>query len=170
MPPVRSQERSVAKSLMETSDGRPSTLAHSLSAPKGGEADGAIPQQRTAAEAIAMNGAAGRLMTKEERKRLEEAIDKSESLEGERRLLRCWEAACMVCSQYSPNHFHFDRDPKAGRTIALRLCHRGNIVDSEQKQQEVRRFVVDLGHLIRVWPPSYWDWRERITIVQYWQT
>lgn len=71
---------------METSDGRPSSLAHSLSASSREAGDDPLPQ-RTAAEAIAQNqGAAGRLMTKEERRRLEVAIEKSESLEEIRRL------------------------------------------------------------------------------------
>lgn len=50
-----------------------------------------------------MNGAAGRLMTKEERKRLEEAIDKSESLEGESDRCQWWETPyTMRCAHASP--------------------------------------------------------------------
>lgn len=77
----------MARSLMETSDGRPSSLAHSLSR-AGAEASSSDPSiQRTAAEAIAqINGAAGRLLTKDERKRLAQAIENSDSLEEIRRL------------------------------------------------------------------------------------
>lgn len=71
---------------METSDGRPSSLAYSLSAASNGDApDPSV--SRTAAEAIAQNnGASGRLMTKEERKRLAQAIENSDSLEEIRKL------------------------------------------------------------------------------------
>lgn len=89
----------MAQSLMETSDGRPSALAHSLSAPKGGDAEATIPE-RTAAEAIAINGASGRLMTKEERKKLEAAIEKSESLEGECPCVRCSRSKCALLTNH----------------------------------------------------------------------
>ncbi|CAO1634898.1 unnamed protein product [Sympodiomycopsis kandeliae] len=83
---VKAKERELAKSLMETSDGRPSSLAHSLSS-SSSSSDKEHTSNRTAAEAIAQNqGAAGRLMTKEERKKLAQAIENSDSLEEIRRL------------------------------------------------------------------------------------
>ncbi|PWN53566.1 L domain-like protein [Violaceomyces palustris] len=90
---VRDQERALAKQLFETSDGRPSVLAVTLSKRTAGLKGEAIEER---AEGVARdktfepgrptNGAAGRLMTAEERKAIEEAIEKSESLEEIRRL------------------------------------------------------------------------------------
>lgn len=87
---VKDRERELARSLMQTSDGRPTALAVQMSAPKGSE--GEEHRRRMAAmeaDSRKGKGSAGRLMTKEERRRLEEAIDRSESLEGEFRWRRC---------------------------------------------------------------------------------
>lgn len=69
---------------MQTSNGRPSALAHQLAAPKGSEGEHAAP----IVPLDGQKGLAGRLMTKEERRKIEEAIDRSESLEGEPRFSR----------------------------------------------------------------------------------
>lgn len=94
---VRNQERELAKQLMETEDGRPSALAASIMRKRGGEGEGEagpadaemhedLVKQRTFEPGKPANGAAGRLMTVEEKKAIEEAIEKSESLEEIRRL------------------------------------------------------------------------------------
>lgn len=110
------QERKLAKSLMETPDGRPSALAHQLSAPKGAEGEAVIamgPQQGGPAK-----GAAGRLMTAAERKRLEEAIDKSESLEGEWMCARGGSGMTMLTPRP-----HTRRDPTTRGAIEIRVCY-----------------------------------------------
>lgn len=82
-PPI--QERALAKSLMELPDGRPSALAASIAA----EGAPAVADEGAAAKTFdvgSTKGAAGRLMTAEERKALEEAIERSSSLEEIRNL------------------------------------------------------------------------------------
>ena len=79
------QERALAKSLMELPDGRPSALAASIAA----EGGPAVPDEGASAKTFdvgSTKGAAGRLMTAEERKALEEAIERSSSLEEIRNL------------------------------------------------------------------------------------
>ncbi|CAO1617343.1 unnamed protein product [Parajaminaea phylloscopi] len=80
---IKDKERSLSKSLMQTSDGRPSALAHQLAAPRGAEGE---PTAVVTMPLDGQKGLAGRLMTKDERKKIEEAIDRSESLEEIRRL------------------------------------------------------------------------------------
>ncbi|KAN0064339.1 U2 snRNP complex subunit [Thecaphora frezii] len=88
---VRQQERGLAKQLMETSDGRPSALAASILRRRVGKAGATeddeqhISKERTF-EPGKLNGSSGRLLTVEERKAIEEAIENSESLDEIRRL------------------------------------------------------------------------------------
>ncbi|PWN96110.1 L domain-like protein [Tilletiopsis washingtonensis] len=82
---VKEKERALAKSLMELPDGRPSALAASIAA----EGGPAVPDEGASAKTFdvgSTKGAAGRLMTAEERKALEEAIERSSSLEEIRNL------------------------------------------------------------------------------------
>ncbi|KAK0549044.1 U2 snRNP complex subunit [Tilletia horrida] len=91
---VKDKERQLAKSLFETDDGRPSELAVSLSyrsALKPGEPSSAATAQprldNTFEPGQALNGGSGgRTLTPAERKAIEEAIDRSDSLEEIRRL------------------------------------------------------------------------------------
>ncbi|KAK0560431.1 U2 snRNP complex subunit [Tilletia horrida] len=93
---IKDKERQLAKSIFETPDGRPSALAVSLtyrSNLKPGEssssraADNTFePGQTSATTNGAAAGAAGRLLTPAERKAIEAAIDRSDSLEEIRRL------------------------------------------------------------------------------------
>lgn len=91
---VKQKERERARKLMETADGRPSALAVSLSA-SGAVHKEALENEAGAAartfdvgstHANGRPGAAGQRMTAEERKALEEAIEKSTSLEEIKRL------------------------------------------------------------------------------------
>lgn len=66
--------------MMQTSDGRPSALAHQLAIFKGAEGERVAP---IVVPLDDQKDLAGKLMTKEERRKIEEAIDRSESLEGE---------------------------------------------------------------------------------------
>lgn len=87
---THSQERTLAKQLLETSDGRPSALAASLS--QRSSLTGAAASDAKAVDGARTfepgqtPGAAGRLMSAEERKALEAAIERSSSLEEIRRL------------------------------------------------------------------------------------
>ena len=85
---VRDKERALARELMETEDGRPSALAASiLRSVDGGDmdVDAEVGKKRTF-EPGRLTGSARRVLTPEERKAIEEAIDKSESLDEIRRL------------------------------------------------------------------------------------
>lgn len=83
-PSSTSQERAHAKDLMELPDGRPSALAASIAAAgDSATAEGSEPAVKTFDVG---KGAAGRLMTPQERKAIEEAIERSSSLEEIRRL------------------------------------------------------------------------------------
>ncbi|UZJ55294.1 hypothetical protein CBS101457_004614 [Exobasidium rhododendri] len=84
---VRVKERTLARDLMETGDGRPSALAVSYAS------GGAVKEPANGAtktfevgSSEARNGAAGRKMTVEERRALEEAIERSTSLEEIKKL------------------------------------------------------------------------------------
>ncbi|EPQ27839.1 uncharacterized protein PFL1_04584 [Pseudozyma flocculosa PF-1] len=92
---VRQQERELAKQLMETSDGRPSALAASILRRRAGKAGTAAAAAEAEGETVVkertfepgkLNGSAGRLLTADERKAIEEAIENSESLDEIRRL------------------------------------------------------------------------------------
>jgi U2 small nuclear ribonucleoprotein A' len=85
------KERALAKSLFETSDGRPSALAVSIAsnatlsaskgkAPAGGAGAGTFEPGQ------AVNGKSGRLLSAEEKKKIEKAIQNASSLEEIRRL------------------------------------------------------------------------------------
>lgn len=81
---VTDKERDYARRLMETPEGRPSELAVQLS---GSEAPAPAPAHASHFEPGApVAGAAGRLLTAKERAAIQEAIDKSESLDEIRRL------------------------------------------------------------------------------------
>lgn len=77
---IKDNERALAKELMETADGRPSALAASL------QKQGAVDRKETTFEPGRLNGGGARLLTPQERKAIEDAIDKSESLEEIRKL------------------------------------------------------------------------------------
>lgn len=93
---IRDKERQLAKELMETQDGRPSALAVKL---MGGDkmsgdkmdvdkmdVDSAVAGKESTFEPGRSNGSRKRFLTREERKAIQEAIEKSESLEEIRRL------------------------------------------------------------------------------------
>lgn len=86
---IKDRERQLAKQLMETADGRPSALAVSLSS--SGKANNEVNSngmKKTfeVGSTIAQDGAAGRKMTAEERRAIEEAIERSTSLEEIKKL------------------------------------------------------------------------------------
>ncbi|PWN37568.1 L domain-like protein [Meira miltonrushii] len=96
---VKQAERARAKSLMETEDGRPTSLAVSLSeslaGKDGGIATNGVGEKPSSGRtgtfevgSVGVNGggSAGRRMTADERKALEEAIENSTSLEEIKRL------------------------------------------------------------------------------------
>ncbi|SPO30595.1 related to U2 snRNP protein A` [Ustilago trichophora] len=88
---IRDKERELAKELMETEDGRPSALAASILRKSGGESamdvDGdVVVGKKKTFEPGRLNGSSRRLLTPEERKAIEDAIEKSESLDEIRRL------------------------------------------------------------------------------------
>lgn len=96
---VKQAERARAKSLMETEDGRPTSLAVSLSESLAGKDDriatngvsdkpsnGRIGTFEVGSVGGNGSGSAGRRMTAEERKALEEAIENSTSLEEIKKL------------------------------------------------------------------------------------
>ncbi|SNX86975.1 related to U2 snRNP protein A` [Melanopsichium pennsylvanicum] len=84
---IKDKERALAKELMEDEEGRPSALAVSrLGKSNGMDADIiGISKDRTF-EPGRLNGSQRRLLTAEEKKAIEDAIEKSESLEEIRRL------------------------------------------------------------------------------------
>lgn len=87
---IRDKERALAKELMETEDGKPSALAAGLlrtAAASAMQVDGdvAVGNAKTF-EPGRLNGSSRRLLTQEERKAIEDAIENSESLEEIRRL------------------------------------------------------------------------------------
>lgn len=82
---IKDSERQLAKGLMETEDGRPSALAVRLLGTSGMDVDEGVGKERTF-EPGRLNGSTRRLLTVEERRAIEEAIEKSESLEEIRRL------------------------------------------------------------------------------------
>lgn len=98
---IKQAERTRAKALMETEDGRPTSLAVSLSESLVGKDESSSTTTNGVADrptngrsgtfevgSIGMNGngSAGRRMTTEERKALEEAIENSTSLEEIKKL------------------------------------------------------------------------------------
>ncbi|CEH16339.1 related to u2 snrnp protein a` [Ceraceosorus bombacis] len=85
---VKEKERALAKSLMETEDGRPSTLAASIasSSKLAVQATDAASGTFEPGFTQKQKGQAGRLMSAEERKALEEAIDRATTLEEVKRL------------------------------------------------------------------------------------
>ncbi len=88
---MKDKERELAKDLMETEDGKPSALAASILGKSASgnamdtDADVTTGKGRTF-EPGRLNGSSRRLLTPEERKAIEDAIEKSESLEEIRRL------------------------------------------------------------------------------------
>lgn len=88
---IKDKERERAKELMQTEDGRPSSLAASI-LKKGDEAvamdlDPQMARKSKTFEPGRLNGSTTRrLLTAEERKAIEDAIENSESLEEIRRL------------------------------------------------------------------------------------
>lgn len=87
---IKQKERSLAKDLMETVDGRPSDLAVSLSSSGGvtakGKATNGIVKTFEVGSVVAQGGNAGKKMTAEERRALEEAIERSTSLDEIKKL------------------------------------------------------------------------------------
>lgn len=88
---IRDKERAMAKELMESEDGRASALAASiLRKSQGGamdvDADAVVVGKLKTFEPGRLNGSSRRLLTAEERKAIEDAIEKSESLEEIRKL------------------------------------------------------------------------------------
>ncbi|KAJ1019718.1 hypothetical protein NDA13_005943 [Ustilago tritici] len=98
---IRDKERQLAKELMETQDGRPSALAVKLMGgdkmggdkmggdKMGGDkmdVDSAVAGKESTFEPGRSNGSRKRFLTREERKEIQEAIEKSESLEEIKRL------------------------------------------------------------------------------------
>lgn len=94
---IRDKERELAKQVMETEDGRPSALAASILRKSGGESamdvdvdvdvDGdVVVGKKKTFEPGRLNGSSRRLLTPEESKAIEDAIEKSESLDEIRRL------------------------------------------------------------------------------------
>lgn len=83
---IRDKERQLAKELMQTEDGRPSALAASLLRKDGAPMDVEDVGKGKTFEPGKLNGTQRRLLTAEERKAIEDAIEKSESLEEIRRL------------------------------------------------------------------------------------
>lgn len=88
---IRDKERQLAKELMETQDARPSALAVKLMGgdKMGGDkmdVDSAVAGKESTFEPGRSNGSRKRFLTREERKAIQEAIEKSESLEEIRRL------------------------------------------------------------------------------------
>lgn len=87
---IKNRERELAKEFMETADGRPSALAASLSASgksvKDNNNSNGITKTFDVGSITAQDGAAGRKMTAEERKAIEEAIERSTSLEEIKKL------------------------------------------------------------------------------------
>lgn len=85
---IKDKERALAKELMETEDARPSALAASiLKKSDAMDVDGnvVVGKQKTF-EPGRLNGSSRRLLTAEERKAIEDAIENSESLEEIRKL------------------------------------------------------------------------------------
>jgi U2 small nuclear ribonucleoprotein A' len=88
---IKQKERGLAKDLMETADGRPSELAVSLSssgvaATGKGKATNGVVKTFEVGSIVAQDGAAGKKMTAEERRALEEAIERSTSLDEIKKL------------------------------------------------------------------------------------
>lgn len=86
---IKIREREFAKELMETADGRPSALAVSLSASgkTGKEVNSnGVAKTFEVGSTTVQDGAAGRKMTAEERRAIEEAIERSTSLEEIKKL------------------------------------------------------------------------------------
>lgn len=87
---IRDKERALAKELMETEDGRPSALAVGIlrdaeASAMDVDGDVVVGKQKTF-EPGRLNGSTKRLLTAEERNAIEDAIEKSESLDEIRRL------------------------------------------------------------------------------------
>ncbi|EST08889.1 Leucine-rich repeat [Kalmanozyma brasiliensis GHG001] len=84
---IRDKERALAKELMETEEGRPTELAASIL--KDSEASAMdvddVGKKKTF-EPGRLNGSSRRLLSAEERRAIEDAIEKSESLDEIRRL------------------------------------------------------------------------------------
>lgn len=88
---IKEKERTLARGLMETADGRPSALAVSLSSSGGGlagkeKATNGVAKTFEVGSTVAQAGATGRKMTAEERRALEEAIERSTSLDEIKKL------------------------------------------------------------------------------------
>lgn len=85
---VKDKERALAKDLMETAEGRPSSLALSLSSTGAAKEAAEVTKAKTfeVGSTAPGDGASGRKMTTEERRALEEAIERSTSLEEIRKL------------------------------------------------------------------------------------
>ena len=83
---IRDKERQLAKELMETQDARPSALAVKLMGGDKMDVDSAVAGKESTFEPGRSNGSRKRFLTREERKAIQEAIEKSESLEEIRRL------------------------------------------------------------------------------------
>lgn len=87
---IKDKERARAKDLLETEDGRPTALAANILKKLGASAmdvdvDVMVGKQKTF-EPGRLNGSSRRLLTAEERKAIEDAIESSESLEEIRKL------------------------------------------------------------------------------------
>lgn len=84
---IRDGERELANKIMETQDGRPSALAVKLMGKAGDQmdVDGVVAKERTF-EPGRLNRSRKRVLTQQESKAIEEAIEKSESLDEIRRL------------------------------------------------------------------------------------
>ncbi|CDR88913.1 related to U2 snRNP protein A` [Sporisorium scitamineum] len=88
---IRDKERALAKELMETEDGKASALAASILRKGDGsamdvDADAVVVGKQKTFEPGRLNGSSRRLLTAEERRAIEDAIEKSESLEEIRKL------------------------------------------------------------------------------------
>lgn len=85
---IKEKERALARELMETADGRPSALAQSLSSSGAGKEATERGSTKTfdVGSTAVRDGASGRKMTVEERRTLEEAIERSTSLEEIKKL------------------------------------------------------------------------------------
>lgn len=86
---IRDKERTLAKELMETEEGRPTELAASIlkdSEASAMDVDGEVVGKKKTFEPGRLNGSSRRLLSAEERKAIEDAIEKSESLDEVRRL------------------------------------------------------------------------------------
>lgn len=86
---IKDKERALARELMETADGRSSALAVSISSSGAAtkeKATNGVAKTFEVGSVVAQDGAAGKKMTAEERRALEEAIERSTSLDEIKKL------------------------------------------------------------------------------------